>query len=151
MKSRRASETNNALLVATTGILERASLAAMTKCGLRPDKAGDLYRVVWAVMGALPTKQAERMFSIHARGNPQAFAVIVGAIAKLRETKIRTRLREWHRLALHVQRVRKMGLGFAAVGGADGLMPEKMNKAEERAVEELVKRFRKAKRDGFIP
>lgn len=123
----------------------------MAKCGLRPDKAGDLYRVVQAVMGGLPTKQAEHMFSIHARGNPQAFAVIVGANAKLREPKIRARLTEWRRLALHAQRVRKTALGFEAVGGVDGLMPEKMSKPEERAVEELVKRFRKAKRDGFIP
>lgn len=151
MNSRRGIETNNALLIGATGFLERASMSTMQTCGIPPAKAGDLFRAVLRVMRMRSRPSDERLFAIHARATPTAFARVVAAVAKLNEPKPAERLKLWHRLALHRQRARETAGRFMAVGGVEAFVPEKLSKAEERAVEELVKRYRDARRKGFIP
>lgn len=141
MSARRKTLTGNALLTASTGMLETKSLNAMRRCGLPPPDAAALYRAVWKVMSTRSTPRDERAFALHSRSNPQAFAVIVGAVAHCRTSGVAGRLRLWARLAALQHRDDHTPAGWVS---------EKLSAAEERKVADLVKRYQEAQSAGFL-
>ncbi len=141
MSARRQTPTGNALLTASTGLLETKSLNAMRRCGLPPADAAALYRAVWKVMTTRSTPRDERAFALHSRCNPQAFAMIAGAVAHCRTSGVAGRLRLWARLAALRDRDDHAPAGWVS---------EKLSAADERKVADLVKRYREAQSAGFL-